>query len=438
MFQTFVFPLCVAMACAEPPGPEVPGANESPTTAEKVEQDEPYSLGTTEQLTGDWKGVRPWLDEQGVQVDLSLTTIYQHNVHGGVRTRNAHRVSGSYDLELTFDLDTLCGARGGKVYIYGQGSWDDGISGRGYVGDLFGVNGDAAGDRAIDVLEFWYEQSFLDDKLRVQVGKINLTNEFLTNAYANDETAQFLNYALVVPPQVPIPGDAWGHLGAQAVLSPTDWLYLSAGVADAQADYRETGLNTAFHGEDYFFGIFEFGLSPKLSTTRGTLPGNYRFGLWYDPQPKPQFVAESFSAVRRIPAKGDDVGFYTSFDQMVFRESPEDDDDQGLGVFLKYGFADAEVNELEHFWSAGAQYKGLVPTRDEDVLGFGVAQGVVSRFVERLGEKPRRETALELYYNIQVTPWLNVSPDFQVILDPGGREDGRDAFVVGLRVQASL
>ena len=67
-----------------------------------------------------------------------------------------------------------------------------------------------------------------------------------------------------------------------------------------------------------------------------------------------------------------------------------------------------------------------------------MAQGVVSRFVERIGEKPRRETALELYYNIRVTPWLNISPDFQVILDPGGRADGKDAFVAGLRVQASF
>jgi len=356
------------------PPPESPESSaaqvdEESTGTEDAKSAEPYSLRSTERLTGDWGGTRTWLEEQGVEVGLSLTAIYQQNVHGGVRTRNAHRISGSYDLELTFDLDNLWGVRGGRVYIYGQGSWDDGISGRGYVGDLFGVNGDAGGDRAIDVLEFWYEQSFLDDRLRFQVGKINLTNEFLTNAYANDETAQFLNYAFVVPPQVPIPGDAFGHIGAQAVFSPTDWLYLSAGVADAQADYRETGLNTAFHGEDYFFGIFEFGLTPTLPTARGDLPGNYRFGVWYDPQSKPKFFDDSDETAGRIPIKRDDVGFYTSFDQMVFRESAEEGDDQGLGVFLGYGFAHAEVNELEHFWSAGAQYKGLLPTRDKDEIG---------------------------------------------------------------------
>ncbi len=437
----FLFPLtCFAAQVApatESPDPPAPQVDEESTDAKDEKPPQPYSLGSTDRLTGDWGGKRAWLEERGVEVSLSLTAIYQQNVHGGVRTRNAHRVTGSYDLELTFDLEKTSGWQGAKAYIFGQGGWGDGISELGYVGELFSVNTDATGDRAIDVLEFWIEQSFLGEKLRVQVGKINLSNEFLTNAYANDETAQFLNYALVLPQQVPIPGDAWGHLGAQAVFSPTDWLYLSAGVADAQADYRETGLNTAFHGEDYFFGIFEFGLTPTLSSTRGNHSGNYRFGVWYDPQPKPEFFNANGIA-RRIPFQRDDVGFYTSCDQLVFKENGDDDDTQGIGVFLRYGFAHAEVNELEHFWSAGAQYKGLLPTRDEDVIGFGVAQGIVSRFVKRIGETPHRETALELYYNIQVAPWLNISPDFQVILDPGGRGDGKDAFVAGLRVQASF
>jgi len=403
-----------------------------------MEAKEPYSLATTDHLFGDWGGARSRLEKNGIDVGLSLTTIYQHNVHGGVRTRNGHRISGSYDLELTFDLDKLLGVSGGTLYIYGQGGWDDGISELGYVGDLFGVNGDATGDRAIDVLELWYEQSFFDDKLRVQVGKINLSNEFVTNAFANDETSQFLNNSLVLLPQVPIPGDAAGHIGAQAILTPADWFYLGAGVADAQADYRQTGLNTAFHDEDYFFGIFEFGFKPRLSAARGDLPGNYRFGLWYDPQPKVEYFDVSRAFAVRIPYKRDDVGFYTSFDQLVFKENSEADDTQGLGLFLIYGFAHAEVNELEHFWSAGAQYQGLLPTRDDDVIGFGVAQGIVSHFVDLIGEKPRRETALELYYNVQVAPWLHVSPDFQLILDPGGRGEGQDAFVAGLRVQASF
>jgi carbohydrate-selective porin OprB len=71
------------------------------------------------------------------------------------------------------------------------------------------------------------------------------------------------------------------------------------------------------------------------------------------------------------------------------------------------------------------------------VLAVGVAQGVLSEAMRSAGYDPHRETALELYYNIRLLPWLWLTPDFQWILRPGG-EDGRDAFVAGLRLQAAF
>jgi len=121
---------------------------------------------------------------------------------------------------------------------------------------------------------------------------------------------------------------------------------------------------------------------------------------------------------------------------MVYREDPRSV--QGLGLFFRYGFAHQEVNEIEHFWSIGGQYTGLVPGRDEDVLGFGVAQGLLTDDLRYVDEKPGRETVLELYYNILVAPGLTLSPDVQVILDPGGRYDGADSVVLGLRAQMCL
>jgi len=44
---------------------------------------------------------------------------------------------------------------------------------------------------------------------------------------------------------------------------------------------------------------------------------------------------------------------------------------------------------------------------------------------------------LELFYNFQVNPWLNVTPDIQFIHpDAGAISD--DAFVYGLRVNMKL
>ena len=124
-----------------------------------------------------------------------------------------------------------------------------------------------------------------------------------------------------------------------------------------------------------------------------------------------------------------------SLDQMLFKERPDPDDGQGLGLFARYGCADGAVNDIRCFWSVGAQYQGLIPTRDHDVLGFGVAQGVLS---PHAGFTSATETAYEVYYNAEVAPWLTVSPSVQVIDDPGGDRGARDSVVFGVRVQMAF
>ncbi len=422
-------------AAEDAAGPEDhTGASPATQPSAGAEQTGWHAFLEHERLTGDCWGGRTLLEDHGVIIDLGLTTIYQHNAKGGVRTRSAHRVSGSYDLELTFDFEALKLWQGGMLYALADGSWDEGVSDRGYVGDLFGVNGDAGGDRSIDLTELWYEHTFLDRRLRVRAGRLDLGVDFETNAFANDETAQFLNNALVNSANVPFPDN--GH-GIQFVATPRDWFYFGAGVADAEADARETGFRTTYHGRPDFFSVYEFGLTPRFKTGWGELPGSYRFGLWYDPQPKEKFFNGLGGRRRGVPLTRDDVGFYTSFDQVILRENPgTEGDEQGLGAFFRYAFAHDDANEIEHFWSVGGQYQGLVPTRDDDVLAFGVAQGLLSDDLRLTGASPHREAVLELYYSAQILPWLSVAPDFQWILCPGG-EDGRDAFVVGIRLQAA-
>jgi len=166
-------------------------------------------------------------------------------------------------------------------------------------------------------------------------------------------------------PTIPFPKDG---LGMFVHLEPLEWWYLSAAVADAQADKRETGFNTAFHGPDHFFSIFEMGFAPHVPSPNGPLAGMYRVGFWYDPQDKDKHGGGT---------KRDDTGLYLSLDQMLWREPAGDGGkaDQGLGAFVRYGLADDAVSDISSFWSAGVRYKGLLPTRDEDVLAAGFALG---------------------------------------------------------------
>ena len=374
--------------------------------------------------------LRDRIADEGVVVALGITHIYQQNVHGGISTsRRRGRHSGSYDLEFELDLERLLGIESAILFASVEGDWNRGID-EPSVGSLFGVNADAYMDRAADVTQLYYEQELMDGRLRFRLGKLDITGGFEChncpvafdgNAFANDETSQFLNGSLVNNPSIPFPD--YG-IGAVVHCEPLDRFYVSAGVADAQADRRETGLNTAFHDEDYFVTFFETGVTPEIASPNGPLQGAYRVGLWYDPQPKDYLNGEA-------KRKRDDVGLYASFDQVMWKETDQEDDAQGLGAFARWGAADSDVNEIKAFWSAGLQYKGLIPTRDDDVAALALGQGRLSR---KAGFDENHETALELYYNARLTPWLNITPGLQYIANPGGAAKS-DAVVASLRLQ---
>lgn len=207
----------------------------------------PRSLLQRETLTNNWFGLRERLSEQGITVGLGLTQIYQINLDGGLAThRRAGRYTGSYDLEFEFDLEKLLNLKGGLVYVSAEGSWSDGLDASS-IGSVpgFEINGDAAGGRSIDVTQLYYEQALFGEKLRFRIGKLDISGGFECrgcpvafdgSAFANDETTQFLNAALVNNPTIPMPEEG---LGAVVYVQPADWWYVSAGVADAQADARD-------------------------------------------------------------------------------------------------------------------------------------------------------------------------------------------------------
>jgi porin len=398
------------------------------------------SIWQKETLTNGFLGLNDRLEDSGIEVGLSMTSIYQQNVRGGISThRRAGRFAGSYDLELSADFEKLLGIEGGSLYMLTEGKWSKsgGIDAPS-VGSVFGVNGDGADRRSMDVTELWYEQAFADETLRVRFGKMDITGGFEHHGcpvafdcsiYANDEVTQFLNMSLINNPTIPFPD--YG-LGVAVHYSPGRFWYVSAAVVDAQADVRETGFNTTFGDEDYFFYIFETGVTPQLDSEKGPLQGAYRLGLWYDPKPKANTdYADAGRSYR------DDVGFYLSCGQMLAKENADLEDSQGLGGFFRYGCANSKKNDIANFWSFGFQYQGIIEGRDDDVLGAGFAQGIFSDKAS-VTYRDDYESVVELYYNARVTPWLTISPNVQYVTNPGGSGTVNDAFVIGARAQMSF
>ncbi len=391
-------------------------------------------IGESDSLTNGFWGLNEQLEPYGLAMVFGLTQVYQDDASGGLSTHSRKgRYSGSYKLKMMGDLEKLLGLDGFSLYALVEGSWNQGINDN-CVGSFFNVNDDAAGNESIDVTELWLQKAMLEGKMLWRAGKIDLTGGFQhrncpvafdCSMYANDETTQFLNSALVNNPTIPFPDNG---LAAEAYLAPLESWYVSAAVQDAQADARETGFNTAFHGADYFFAIIETGIVTRPCCKRGETGGAYRVGLWYDPQTKERFEDGS--------TKRDDVGFYVTCDQLPYKENDDPKDTQGLGAFARYGWSDADVEpEVTCFWSLGFQYLGLFEGRDDDVLGVGFVDGTFSDEAADFSED--YESVLETYYRMQLTPATALSPDIQYVTNPGA-PGARDAVVVGARLQVTF
>lgn len=370
--------------------------------------------------------------------EFGLTNIYQQNVHGGLSThKGAGRYTGSYDVIMTTDLKRLFGIDAAILYTHLEGFWPQtqGID-PGSVGSYFGVNGDAMPRDAAVVTEMWYQQDFLDDTLSLRVGKMDITGGFECGGcpvsfdciqYANDETRQFLNSALVNNPTIPFP---FGTLGTAVHYTPIEDWYVSAAAADATGDYRETGFNTAFESEDNLFYVAETGITPSLDSSRGPLQGAYRVGAWYQPE-----TLNDDDDVEYY----DNTGLYLNLDQLLIKENTNDEDSQGLGTFFRMGYADPGKNELSQFYSTGLSYQGLIDGRDEDVAAAGIGQGYFSNHFSE--DYPQdSETVYELFYNAKVAKYMTLTPSIQYVADPAETGDAasKDALVLGLRAQMTF
>jgi porin len=429
-------PMSLTTDMAEPPT-TAPTSAPAPSEAKPPAKTPalPFEL-TSKRMTGDWGGVRNWMDDNFIDLEIVYTSVYQRNFKGGLETHNADDWDGDLRENLYVDLDKMKLVPGGFIFVRGKSCYNNSVQSD--VGSLESTSWViAGGDNEIYLDKWWYGQRFFKDMIEFRVGKLLTPIDlFDTNAYAMNPWNQFLNQFMDTNGTVPHRKSP----GMYLKIKPADWIYFSTAMMNAnQTDsYKPFDTKTTFHNDAKWVGFWELGLSPTLQSPNGSLPGNYRFGFWYDPRVTNVFM-NTYSGAFSQRTRGDDVGFYTSMDQLVLKENADAKDKQGLGVFLRYGWNKRDINKISDFWSIGAQYQGLIPTRNNDVLAFGMNQSILSsQYRHELNPNADRETVYELYYSIQITPWIFVTPDIQYITEPGGLSTVRDSLVGSIRVKINL
>ncbi len=435
---------CVIAEAQESPPPdaqtlpattEPSAAEEAPPPAEAAAEPM-FDLTTTKTLTGDWGGVRTDLADAGIAFDIKLMNEWMLNMRGGLETKNGNDFGGSYEINLEFDFEKMGWINGASLFFQAEGDWGGEISDfdREKIGALSRTNYDAGEEEVIYIDKWWWKQQLWDGKLELRAGRLQMHKDLFDRSWImGDEDTMFLNQALTVNRTFLT---AKG-LGLYARWNVTDTVFLHAAAIDAQARDRQTNFNTAFHDECLFRAYGELGWAPKWASSRGDLKGSYRIGTWFDPTVKTR-NDDPLPPGSRLSPKTDnnDWGFYVGLDQMIWRESSEDE--QGLSLGGRYGWSDGNVNRVEHFWALAAQYKGLIDGRDKDVLGLGMAQSILADELRQSNPFADRETVYELYYSIEVFPWLFITPDFQFIANAGGNKNSDNAAIFGLRVRMKL
>lgn len=282
------------------------------------------------------------------------------------------------------------------------------------VGTLANLNSDGGrntvqveGNDDVDLREAWLRVDWLEDRLHLVAGKIDLSNYFDRNRVANDETTQFLTDAFVNDPVLgnpPLNGPGIAALYE----TKTGWQF---GVG-----FQEPG-DTGFQVTDRPFYIGEVDWRTFALGREGNL---------------------------RVWARGSDA---EPFESQAVGVSLDQEVSAKVTLFARGGvsWVDGEILDedgatLEGItdpwaWSVGMRLTPTFESRPRDVWGFAFGQqrGSFDR------DENDRDTYLETYYRLVVNEHVSVTPLFQYVIHTAGDGDGLpsqdDVGVIGVRVQ---
>jgi porin len=378
----------------------------------------------------------PKLAKKGITIDFDVLQTFQGVMSGGVDEE--WKWGGSADLFITFDFGKMGLWPGGFLKLFAETQFGENVIGD--TGALTVVNTDALfplpNEHETTLTSVVFTQ-FLSNWFAVFLGKID-TLDGDGNAFAGGRGKnQFMNQNLVLNTVTlrTVPSTALG--GGFFFLLPDMSRTLTLLVQDANGEPNTLGHNAFDDGQVYSFEL-------KLPFKPFGLSGHHLFGGTYstrdfmllDPEPRLSMLKDLLTGepitLRRKP---DSWCFYYNFDQYLYVEhedKPQGDSPQGVGVFGRFGLADDDTNPVEWLFNIGIGGKGIIPGRDRDTFGLGYYYlGLSDELPGRI--LPDDGQGVEIWYNIEATPWLHITPDLQVI--NSSRKGMPTTLVGGIRVK---
>ncbi|SDS53733.1 high affinity Mn2+ porin [Opitutus sp. GAS368] len=283
------------------------------------------------------------------------------------------------------------------------------------------------------------------NRITVSVGKFSANDFFDDNRYSHDPRTQFMNWALWESAAWDYPADVVGFTAGAVVEWNTANTTLRYGLlmepAVANGDQLDPHIGRAY-GQILQFD-YRYEWNGRHGTVRPFVYWNQAHMGLYRAAAAQQYP-EDIVPTRAYRSK---EGAGISWDQEL-----SDD----VGAFARLSWNDGRTEsfafaEIDRSLAAGLSAKGRRWSRPDDVLGAAVfvngltsdhrhylAQGGTGLLLGDGGLSYAAEEGVELYYAFQYRKWLQISPDYQWIKNPGYNSARGPVSIFAVRAHLQL
>ena len=389
-------------------------------------------------------GFRTRAANKGITFNTQYMAEVWGNPTGGLS--NGAVFTGLTTVQGNIDLQKLLGWRGATFSTRSYWLSGQNISAE-HVGNIFTVS-NIAGYPTIRMNELWLQQNFVDDRVSIRVGQLGADSEFDVSTHSIVFLNSTFGWSPYLSANIPNGGPAYpmSTPGIRLALTPVNWLTYQGAVFQGNPfaqNVNRNGFDWDLSASNGYFSIHELTFHANQGAGVNALTGTFKVGGWFDTAPDPGASGEPWN-----------YGIYFVADQMLYRvqqpdfTAPNNKNNQtasvsvtnkGLGAFTHVGIAPRNSSLVNFYIDGGLNYKGLIPTRDNDILGFAIAYGHLSDDPSHSQGSSNRgyEIVLETTYQIELTPWLSLQPDVQYVIHPSGT-DIPDALVLGAHTALSF
>ena len=393
-------------------------------------------LATQPALTDVRDGPRARLQSIGVQPDLWVTQICQGLLAGS--PPRVFACGGKIDAFLRLDSDKLGLWRG--FHVFSQFEQYTGLTINNSTGTLLPVSAIQAfvQQRYYHNTLTLYVRQEVTEHLSISAGKVNMmTLAARTPILGGGGWETFLNRAFAIP-KTGIGITAPGTLADRVIVAPT---YTLGALVDLKTRFGDLTFAVADprNAEDprVIRNPFERGvaltagytLPLKLADLQGyhSLRAAYSNARGFD--------LDDFSGLRARLSNGQSITkkgyWFASYALQQYLMQSESDPAVGWGLFANVSISDGNPNPVKWSLLAGVAGNNLFTGRERDKWGVGYYHYGLSQLLidglQLANIQRRSEGGIECFYNIALTPWLQLSADVQVI-DPWKVEKTRETI----------